>query len=109
MVVMMTIMIVIIVVGVPHVNGANVTLRTGFWLASLPLIGPVLALSWISTKFSIDRSRAERLSWIPEILRAPHEIWEPNQKKTADEMFIREYDKSGTPFRAVLLKIDQTG
>jgi len=59
--------------------------------------------------YIIDQSRAERLSWIPEILRTPHEIWEPNQKKTAEEIFIREYDKSGSPFRAVLLKIDQDG
>jgi hypothetical protein len=59
--------------------------------------------------YMIDQSRAERLSWIPEILRTPHEIWEPNQKKTAEEIFIREYDKSGSPFRAVLLKIDQDG
>lgn len=60
-------------------------------------------------QYTIDHSRGERLSWIPEILRTPHEIWEPNQKKTADEMFIREYDKSGSPFRAVLLKIEQEG
>ena len=58
-------------------------------------------------QYKIDQSRAERLSWIPDILTSPDEIWEPDQKKTADEIFIREYDKSGSPFRAVLLKIDQ--
>lgn len=26
--------------------------------------------------YSIDQNRAERLSWIPEILSEPHEIWE---------------------------------
>jgi hypothetical protein len=57
--------------------------------------------------YKIDHSRAERLSWIPEILREPHEIWEPGEKKTADEVFLREYDKSGSPFRAVLLKVDE--
>jgi hypothetical protein len=55
-------------------------------------------------EYAIDKSRAERLSWIPEILGEPHEIWEPPSKKTADEMVIREYDKSGSAFRAVLLK-----
>jgi hypothetical protein len=47
--------------------------------------------------YSIDQSRAERLSWIPEILGSPHEIWEylDHKKKTADEVVLREYDKSG--------------
>lgn len=58
-------------------------------------------------EYSIDADRAERLSWIPEILEEPHEIWEPSEKKTADEFFLREYDKPGTPFRAVLLKQEQ--
>lgn len=54
-------------------------------------------------EYAINRKRAETLSWIPEILTEPHEIWEYHQKKTADEVFIREYDKSGSPFRTVLL------
>lgn len=57
--------------------------------------------------YAIDVSRAQRLSWIPEILREPHEILEPAEKKTADEMFLREYDKAGSAFRAVLLKREQ--
>src|SRR5450755_796864 len=33
--------------------------------------------------YSVDVSRAQRLSWIPEILGEPHEILEPYEKKTA--------------------------
>lgn len=54
-------------------------------------------------EYAINEKRARTLSWIPEILSAPHEIWEYETKKTADEVFIREYDKSGSPFRVVLL------
>ena len=53
--------------------------------------------------YTINEKRSETLSWIPEILSQPHEIWEYETKKTADEVFIREYDKPGSPFRAVLL------
>lgn len=53
--------------------------------------------------YEINEKRAQTLSWIPEILSEPHEIWEYAQKKTADEVFIREYDKAGSPFRTVLL------
>jgi hypothetical protein len=53
--------------------------------------------------YTINEKRAQTLSWIPEILREPHEIWEYETKKTAEEVFIREYDKAGSPFRAVLL------
>jgi hypothetical protein len=54
-------------------------------------------------EYEINEKRARTLSWIPEILTEPHEIWEYGTKKTADEVFIREYDKSGSPFRTVLL------
>lgn len=57
--------------------------------------------------YAIDVSRAQRLSWIPDILGEPHEIWEPYEKKTADEMILREYKKAGSAFRAVLLKREQ--
>jgi phage-Barnase-EndoU-ColicinE5/D-RelE like nuclease2 len=53
--------------------------------------------------YAINEKRAQTLSWIPEILCDPHEIWEYETKKTADEVFIREYDKPGSPFRTVLL------
>lgn len=53
--------------------------------------------------YIINVRRAETLSWIPEILTAPHEIWEYEERKTANEVFIREYDKPGSPFRVVLL------
>ncbi len=53
--------------------------------------------------YVINEKRAQTLSWIPEILNEPHEIWEYETKKTADEVFIREYDKAGSPFRTVLL------
>jgi hypothetical protein len=58
-------------------------------------------------EYVIDMSRAQRLSWIPEILKEPHDIWEPVEKKTADEIVLREYDKAGTSFRAVLLRREQ--
>ena len=58
-------------------------------------------------EYVIDMSRAQRLSWIPEILREPHEIWEYSERKTADEVVLREYDKSGSAFRAVLLRREQ--
>ena len=53
--------------------------------------------------YGIDQRRSQTLSWIPEIISRPHEIWEYADKKTADEAFIREYDKPGSPFRALLL------
>jgi len=53
--------------------------------------------------YAIDEMRSRTLSWIPEILCSPHEIWEYAERKTADEVFIREYDKPGSPFRALLL------
>lgn len=54
-------------------------------------------------EYTINEKRAQTLSWIPEILAEPHEIWEYEMKKTADIVFIREYDKPGSPFRTVLL------
>ena len=54
-------------------------------------------------EYEINEKRAQTLSWIPEILSEPHEIWGYEKKKTADEVFIREYDKPGSPFRVVLL------
>jgi phage-Barnase-EndoU-ColicinE5/D-RelE like nuclease2 len=54
--------------------------------------------------YSLNEGRAQTLSWIPEILKEPDEIWEYTVKKTADEAFIREYDKSGSPFRVALLR-----
>jgi hypothetical protein len=58
-------------------------------------------------EYQINEKRAKTLSWIPEILREPDEIWEYEIKKTADEVFIREYDKAGSPFRTVLLLREQ--
>ena len=54
--------------------------------------------------YSVDMDRSLRLSWIPELLQEPHEIWEYHQVKTAEEVFIRKYQKSGTAYRALLLK-----
>ena len=59
-------------------------------------------------QYAINEKRAQTLSWIPEILREPHEIWEYATVKTAEEVFIREYDKAGSPFRAVLLRREDT-
>lgn len=70
---------------------------------------PIMATHDGLGEYSIDRSRAERLSWIPEILSEPHEILEFNEKQTADEIFLREYDKAGSRFRGVLLKREKLG
>lgn len=53
--------------------------------------------------YTINDGRARTISWIPEIICEPDEIWEYAVKKTADEVFIREYDKAGSPFRTLLL------
>jgi hypothetical protein len=53
--------------------------------------------------YEIDLGRAEKLSWLPELIANPHEIYEYAQKKTADEVFIREYQRSGSPFKVLLL------
>lgn len=63
----------------------------------------ILATTHGLGEYEINEKRAQTLSWMPEILSNPHEIWEYAVKKTADEVFIREYDKSGSPFRTVLL------
>jgi hypothetical protein len=54
-------------------------------------------------EYEIDLARAEKLSWIPELIASPHEIYEYARKKTADEVFIREYERSGSPFKVLLL------
>jgi hypothetical protein len=58
-------------------------------------------------EYGIDAKRAGQLSWIPELIASPHEIYEYDQKKTADEVFIREYDKSGSPFKVFLVKREE--
>src|SRR5713101_6860192 len=42
-------------------------------------------------KYTLDLSRAEKLAWLPDLIRDPHEIYEYAQKKTADEVIIKEY------------------
>lgn len=54
-------------------------------------------------EYEIDLKRAQELAWIPDMIRSPHEIYEYEQRKTADEVFIKEYEKSGSPFKALLL------
>jgi hypothetical protein len=54
-------------------------------------------------EYSIDLGRAEKLSWIPDLISRPHEIWEYAERKTADEVLIKEYEKSGSPFKVLLL------
>lgn len=96
--------------GIPIVISAHhffhlVKLRKGVQIAfTIEVEEPLI----LATKegfgvYEINEKRARTLSWIPEILTEPHEIWEYETKKTADEVFIREYEKSGSPFRAVLL------
>lgn len=53
--------------------------------------------------YSLDLKRAETLSWIPDVICNPDEIYEYEQEKTADEVFVREYRKSGSPVKVLLL------
>jgi hypothetical protein len=53
--------------------------------------------------YEIDLKRAEKLSWLPELINKPHEIYEYEQRRTADEVFIKEYQKSGSPFKVLLV------
>ena len=53
--------------------------------------------------YEIDLRRAQTLSWIPDLIRNPHEIYEYDEKRTADEVFIKEYAKSGSPFKVLLV------
>jgi|SRR5579859_547701 len=55
-------------------------------------------------EYEIDGRRAEQLSWLPDLIANPHEIYEYADKKTADEVFIREYERSGSPFKVFLCK-----
>jgi len=53
--------------------------------------------------YEIDRRRAETLPWILDTITHPNEIWEYETKRTADEVFIKEYSKSGSPFKVLLV------
>lgn len=53
--------------------------------------------------YSIDQRRAETLPWILDVIQEPHEVYEYSQKRTADEVFIKEYLKSGSPFKVLLV------
>jgi hypothetical protein len=55
-------------------------------------------------EYAIDAARASQLSWISELITGAHEIYEDNERKTADEVFIREYRRSGSPFKVFLAK-----
>lgn len=55
-------------------------------------------------EYALDAKRAGELSWLPDVIKEPHEIYEYAEKKTADEVFIREYQKSGSPFKVFLVK-----
>lgn len=54
-------------------------------------------------EYSIDQKRAETLPWILDVIQQPREIYEYTQKRTADEVFIKEYLKSGSPFKVLLV------
>jgi hypothetical protein len=62
----------------------------------------IVALKEGFGEYEIDRRRAEQLSWLPGLIANPHEIYEYEDKKTADEVFIREYERSGSPFKVFL-------
>jgi hypothetical protein len=55
-------------------------------------------------EYGIDTARAGQLAWLPDLIAAPTEIYEYADKKTADEVFIREYRRSGSPFKVFLCK-----
>lgn len=54
-------------------------------------------------EYEIDLRRAQSLSWIPDLVEKPHEIYEYFEKRTADEVFVKEYEKSGSPFKVLLV------
>lgn len=54
-------------------------------------------------EYSIDRRRAETLPWILDVIKEPHQIYEYRVKRTADEVLIKEYLKSGSPFKVLLM------
>ena len=53
--------------------------------------------------YELDQRRAETLPWILDVIAQPHEIWEYAEKRTADEVFIKEYLKSGSPYKVLLV------
>ena len=53
--------------------------------------------------YEFDFRRAEALSWIPDLIRSPHQIYEYYEKRTADEVYIKEYAKPGSPFKVLLV------
>ncbi len=65
--------------------------------------GEILATKNGFGEYEIDVERAGKLSWIPELVSEPHEIYEYERKQTADEVFIKEYQKSGSPYKVLLL------
>jgi hypothetical protein len=68
----------------------------------------IIALKTGFGEYEIDKRRAEQLSWLPELIADPHEIYEYEDKKTADEVFIREYERSGSPFKVFLCKREES-
>ena len=54
-------------------------------------------------EYSIDPRRAETLPWTLDVIKEPHEIFEYRIKRTADEVYIKEYLKSGSPFKVLLV------
>lgn len=64
---------------------------------------PILATTKGFEPYELDQGRAETLPWILDLIAQPHEIWEYTEKRTADEVFIKEYLKSGSPFKVLLL------
>ena len=86
-----------------------VKLRKGFQTAFKMLTeeAPILAQKDGFGDYEIDKRRAEQLTWLPELIAKPHEIYEYENKKTADEVFIREYQRSGSPFKVFLCKREE--
>jgi hypothetical protein len=83
-----------------------VKLRKGFQTAFKMTVEEqaIVALAEGFGQYEIDARRAEQLSWLPDLIANPHEIYEYEDKKTADEVFIREYQRSGSPFKVFLCK-----
>jgi hypothetical protein len=83
-----------------------VKLRKGYQTAFKLLIeqSAIIAQREGFGQYDIDLKRAEQLAWLPELVASPHEIYEYDEKKTADEVFIREYRRSGSPFKVFLCK-----
>ena len=55
-----------------------------------------------------DMSRAQTVTWIPEVIEDPDSIHENNYKKIeGEDVYVRRYNKTGPPFKLVFTVVDE--